>query len=150
MLRFIETNSKIFQQSSVKQIEFSSNLHLFHVLSSAADTIFLCRLFLSVPLILCVNVFWRPAQTFCNETFFTVQKSSIIREITATDGGNRSSKVELSVTVTSAKNQPPQWERDSYEVVIPENTTRDASILVRSGQTCLSVYSSQAEHCLFA
>lgn len=63
--------------------------------------------------------------------FFTVQKSSIIREITATDGGNRSSKVELAVTVTSAKNQPPQWERDSYEVVIPENTTRDATILVR-------------------
>ncbi|XP_009069496.1 PREDICTED: neural-cadherin-like, partial [Acanthisitta chloris] len=57
------------------------------------------------------------------------QTSSIIREITATDGGNRSSKVELAVTVTSAKNQPPQWERDSYEVVIPENTTRDASVL---------------------
>uniref|UniRef100_H0ZFH7 Neural cadherin n=1 Tax=Taeniopygia guttata TaxID=59729 RepID=H0ZFH7_TAEGU len=57
------------------------------------------------------------------------QKTSIIREITATDGGNRSSKVELAVTVTSAENQPPQWERDSYEVVIPENTTRDASIL---------------------
>lgn len=63
--------------------------------------------------------------------FCIVQKSSIIREITATDGGNRSSKVELAVTVTNAKNQPPQWERDSYEVVIPENTTRDASILVR-------------------
>ncbi|NXN44249.1 CADN protein, partial [Rhinoptilus africanus] len=57
------------------------------------------------------------------------QRSSIIREIIATDGGNRSSKVELAVTVTSAENQPPQWERDSYEVVIPENTTRDASIL---------------------
>ncbi|XP_009947990.1 PREDICTED: neural-cadherin-like [Leptosomus discolor] len=57
------------------------------------------------------------------------QVSSIIREIIATDGGNRSSKVELVVTVTSAKNQPPQWERDSYEVVIPENTTRDASVL---------------------
>ncbi|XP_074957551.1 neural-cadherin-like isoform X3 [Phalacrocorax aristotelis] len=57
------------------------------------------------------------------------QRSSIIREIIATDGGNRSSKVELAVTITSAKNQPPQWERDSYEVVIPENTTRDASIL---------------------
>ncbi|KFQ09898.1 Neural-cadherin, partial [Leptosomus discolor] len=57
------------------------------------------------------------------------QRSSIIREIIATDGGNRSSKVELVVTVTSAKNQPPQWERDSYEVVIPENTTRDASVL---------------------
>ncbi|NXA34968.1 CADN protein, partial [Eudromia elegans] len=57
------------------------------------------------------------------------QRSSIIREIVATDGGNRSSKVELAVTITSAKNQPPQWERDSYEVVIPENTTRDALIL---------------------
>ncbi|NXC74003.1 CADN protein, partial [Anhinga anhinga] len=57
------------------------------------------------------------------------RRSSIIREIVATDGGNRSSKVELVVTITSAKNQPPQWERDSYEVVIPENTTRDASIL---------------------
>ncbi|KFV19902.1 Neural-cadherin, partial [Tauraco erythrolophus] len=57
------------------------------------------------------------------------QRSSIIREIIATDGGNRSSKVKLVVTITSAKNQPPQWERDSYEVVIPENTTRDASIL---------------------
>ncbi|NXD82407.1 CADN protein, partial [Halcyon senegalensis] len=57
------------------------------------------------------------------------QRSSIIREIIATDGGNRSSKVELAVMITSAKNQPPQWERESYEVVIPENTTRDASIL---------------------
>ncbi|NXX74863.1 CADN protein, partial [Urocolius indicus] len=57
------------------------------------------------------------------------QRSSIIREIIATDGGNRSSKVELAVTITSAKNQPPQWERESYEVVIPENTTRDAAIL---------------------
>ncbi|XP_031411253.1 neural-cadherin-like [Meleagris gallopavo] len=57
------------------------------------------------------------------------QRSSIIRDIIATDGGNRSSKVELVVTVTSAKNQPPQWERGSYEVVIPENTTRDASVL---------------------
>lgn len=70
---------------------------------------------------------------------FTVQRSSIIREIIATDGGNRSSKVELAVTITSAKNQPPQWERESYEVVIPENTTRDATVLVRLGQTCLSV-----------
>ncbi|XP_032557280.1 neural-cadherin-like isoform X3 [Chiroxiphia lanceolata] len=57
------------------------------------------------------------------------QRSSIIREVIATDGGNRSTKVELAVTVTSAKNQPPQWERDSYEVVIPENITRDASVL---------------------
>ncbi|XP_068812246.1 neural-cadherin isoform X1 [Struthio camelus] len=57
------------------------------------------------------------------------QRSPIIREIIATDGGNRSSKVELAVTVSSAKYQLPQWERDSYEVVIPENTTRDASVL---------------------
>ncbi|XP_071612885.1 neural-cadherin-like isoform X2 [Heliangelus exortis] len=57
------------------------------------------------------------------------QRSSIVQEIIATDGGNRSSKVELAVTITSAKNQPPQWERDSYEVVIPENTTRDTSVL---------------------
>lgn len=47
--------------------------------------------------------------------------------------------MELAVTITSAKNQPPQWERESYEVVIPENTTRDASVLVR-----LFVCSSQA------
>ncbi|KAM9509911.1 neural-cadherin-like [Guaruba guarouba] len=57
------------------------------------------------------------------------QRSSIVREIIATDGGNRSSKVDLAVTITSANTQPPQWERDSYEVAIPENTIRDASIL---------------------
>uniref|UniRef100_A0A8C3JSM2 Neural-cadherin n=1 Tax=Calidris pygmaea TaxID=425635 RepID=A0A8C3JSM2_9CHAR len=65
------------------------------------------------------------------------QRSSIIREIIATDGGNRSSKVELAVTITSAKNQPPQWERDSYEVVIPENTTRDAAILTIKATSAL-------------
>ncbi|KAJ7311916.1 hypothetical protein JRQ81_006236, partial [Phrynocephalus forsythii] len=58
-----------------------------------------------------------------------LQKSFIIQEITAMDGGNRSSQVELRVTITSAKNQPPQWEKDSYEVTIPENTTRDASVV---------------------
>uniref|UniRef100_A0ABM5ETP5 Neural-cadherin-like n=1 Tax=Pogona vitticeps TaxID=103695 RepID=A0ABM5ETP5_9SAUR len=58
-----------------------------------------------------------------------LQKSFIIQEITAMDGGNRSTKVELRVTITSAKNQPPQWEKDSYEVTIPENTTRDASVV---------------------
>ncbi|XP_048672720.2 neural-cadherin-like [Caretta caretta] len=57
------------------------------------------------------------------------QRSFTTQEIIATDGGNRSSKVELAVTITSAKNQPPLWERDSYEVVIPENTTRDTSIV---------------------
>ncbi|XP_061450651.1 neural-cadherin-like [Rhineura floridana] len=58
-----------------------------------------------------------------------LQKSFITQEVIAMDGGNRSSKAELRVTVTSAKNQPPQWERDSYEVIIPENTTRDTAIV---------------------
>ncbi|XP_035275512.1 neural-cadherin-like [Anguilla anguilla] len=57
------------------------------------------------------------------------QRSHITREIVATDGGNRSSSVELSVTITNVKNQPPQWERDSYDVVIPENTMRDTPIV---------------------
>ncbi|XP_025072404.1 neural-cadherin-like isoform X1 [Alligator sinensis] len=57
------------------------------------------------------------------------QKSVITQEIIATDGGNRCSKVELVVTITTSKNQPPQWERGSYEVVLPENTTRDAPIV---------------------
>ncbi|KAG9352523.1 hypothetical protein JZ751_020937 [Albula glossodonta] len=57
------------------------------------------------------------------------QRSYITREIMATDGGNRSSKVELAVTITNVKNQPPQWEKDSYHVVIPENTMRDTSIV---------------------
>ncbi|XP_023671737.2 neural-cadherin isoform X2 [Paramormyrops kingsleyae] len=57
------------------------------------------------------------------------QRSYITREIMATDGGNRSSAVELAVTITNVKNQPPQWERDSYEVVIPENTMRDTPIV---------------------
>ncbi|KAG5839693.1 hypothetical protein ANANG_G00207630 [Anguilla anguilla] len=57
------------------------------------------------------------------------QRSYITREIIATDGGNRSSMVELAVTITNVKNQPPQWERDSYDVVIPENTMRDTPIV---------------------
>ncbi|XP_036399302.1 neural-cadherin-like [Megalops cyprinoides] len=57
------------------------------------------------------------------------QRSYITREIVATDGGNRSSSVELAVTITNVKNQPPQWERDSYDVVIPENTMRDTPIV---------------------
>ncbi|XP_074864923.1 neural-cadherin-like [Carettochelys insculpta] len=57
------------------------------------------------------------------------QTSLITQEIIATDGGSRSSKVELAVTITSANNQPPQWERDLYEVVISENTTRDTAIV---------------------
>lgn len=59
-----------------------------------------------------------------------VQRTFITRQIVATDGGNRSSSVELSVTITNVKNQPPQWEQDSYSVVIPENTVRDTPIVV--------------------
>lgn len=62
--------------------------------------------------------------------FSVKQRTYITREIVATDGGNRSSSVELSVTITNVKNQPPQWERESYTVVIPENTVRDTPIVV--------------------
>ncbi|XP_055789881.1 neural-cadherin-like [Salvelinus fontinalis] len=58
------------------------------------------------------------------------QRSYITREIMATDGGNRSTSVEMSVTITNVKNQPPQWEKDSYSVVIPENTARDTPIVM--------------------
>ncbi|XP_060714973.1 neural-cadherin [Tachysurus vachellii] len=57
------------------------------------------------------------------------QRTYITREIIATDGGNRSSSVELAVTITNVKNQPPQWEKESYEVVIPENTVRDTPVV---------------------
>ncbi|XP_038125845.1 neural-cadherin-like [Cyprinodon tularosa] len=57
------------------------------------------------------------------------QRTYITREIVATDGGNRSSSVELAVTITNVKNQPPQWENDTYRVVIPENTVRDTAIV---------------------
>lgn len=50
----------------------------------------------------------------------------------AIDGGNRSSSVELSVTITNVKNQPPQWEKESYTVVIPENTVRDTPVVVHT------------------
>lgn len=59
------------------------------------------------------------------------QRTYITRDIVATDGGNMSSSVELSVTITNVKNQPPQWDKDSYSVVIPENTVRDNAIVVR-------------------
>lgn len=64
---------------------------------------------------------------------FLPQRTYITREIVATDGGNRSSSVELAVTITNVKNQPPQWAKDSYSVVIPENTVRDTPIVVRWG-----------------
>nr|XP_057932731.1 neural-cadherin isoform X2 [Doryrhamphus excisus] len=57
------------------------------------------------------------------------QRTYITRDIVATDGGNRSSSVELAVTITNVKNQPPQWEKDSYSVVIPENTIRDTPVV---------------------
>ncbi|XP_077376416.1 neural-cadherin isoform X1 [Festucalex cinctus] len=57
------------------------------------------------------------------------QRTYISREIVATDGGNRSSSVELAVTITNVKNQPPQWEKESYAVVIPENTVRDTPVV---------------------
>lgn len=48
----------------------------------------------------------------------------------ATDGGNRSTSVELTVTITNVKNQPPQWEEQSYSVIVSENTARDTPIAV--------------------
>ncbi|XP_069073745.1 neural-cadherin-like [Pleurodeles waltl] len=57
------------------------------------------------------------------------KRSFITQEIIATDGGNRSSQVELAVTITNAKNQPPMWEKESYDIVIPENTLRDTAIV---------------------
>ncbi|XP_061577385.1 neural-cadherin-like isoform X1 [Cololabis saira] len=57
------------------------------------------------------------------------QRTYITRNIIATDGGNRSTSVELAVTITNVKNQPPRWEKDSYSVVIPENTARDTPIV---------------------
>ncbi|KAF4798042.1 hypothetical protein TURU_066602 [Turdus rufiventris] len=57
------------------------------------------------------------------------QAMRISRYIVATDGGNRSSTVELTVTVTSALSQPPQWEQSTYWVTIPENTIHDTKIV---------------------
>ncbi|KAM4688915.1 neural-cadherin-like [Discoglossus pictus] len=57
------------------------------------------------------------------------QTSEIVRHIVATDGGNRSSSVELTVTITNVLNQPPQWEQTRYWVSVPENTTRDSKIV---------------------
>ncbi|XP_069477477.1 neural-cadherin-like [Ambystoma mexicanum] len=58
------------------------------------------------------------------------QTSQINRYIIATDGGNRSSSVELTVTITNVLNQPPQWEQPAYWVTIPENTMRDTKIVI--------------------
>ncbi|XP_047219346.1 neural-cadherin-like [Girardinichthys multiradiatus] len=75
------------------------------------------------------------------------QRTYITREIVATDGGNRSSSVELAVTITNVKNQPPQWEKDTYSVVIPENTVRDTPIVSLDlnpiEQRSMNVFSTQ-------
>lgn len=60
------------------------------------------------------------------------QRTYITRDIVATDGGNRSTSVELTVTITNVKNQPPEWEQENYSVVIAENTARDTPIVVRA------------------
>ncbi|MGH0141278.1 UNVERIFIED_CONTAM: hypothetical protein FKN15_078002, partial [Acipenser sinensis] len=57
------------------------------------------------------------------------QTSRISRHIIATDGGNRSSAVDLTITITNVHNQPPQWEQGEYWVTLPENTIRDTKIL---------------------
>ncbi|XP_063804777.1 neural-cadherin-like [Pseudophryne corroboree] len=59
-----------------------------------------------------------------------LRKSLITQEVIATDGGNRSTRAEVVVRVTDAQNQPPVWERDRYEIVIPENTQRDTPVVV--------------------
>ncbi|XP_075045350.1 neural-cadherin-like [Mixophyes fleayi] len=58
------------------------------------------------------------------------RKSLITEEVIVTDGGNRSTRVEVVVRVTDAQNQPPAWEQDIYEIVIPENTQRDTPVVV--------------------
>lgn len=58
------------------------------------------------------------------------QRTYITRDVIATDGGNRSTSVELAVTITNVKNQPPEWEKESYDVIVPENTARDTPIVV--------------------
>uniref|UniRef100_A0A3Q3N5U2 Si:dkey-22o22.2 n=1 Tax=Mastacembelus armatus TaxID=205130 RepID=A0A3Q3N5U2_9TELE len=57
------------------------------------------------------------------------QTSRINQQIVASDGGNRSSSVELTVIITNVHNQPPHWEQPEYWVTVPENTVRDAKIV---------------------
>ncbi|KAM9308429.1 neural-cadherin-like [Gastrophryne carolinensis] len=65
------------------------------------------------------------------------QTAQIVQEITATDGGNRSTSVELSVIITNVQNQPPQWEQMRYWVSIPENITRHTKILTVKASSLL-------------
>nr|XP_057909277.1 neural-cadherin isoform X1 [Doryrhamphus excisus] len=57
------------------------------------------------------------------------QTSKINQQIVASDGGNRSTSVELTVIITNVHNQPPQWQQSEYWVTVPENTMRDAKIV---------------------
>ncbi|XP_029306921.1 neural-cadherin [Cottoperca gobio] len=57
------------------------------------------------------------------------QTSRINQQIVASDGGNRSSSVELTVIITNVHNQPPHWEQPEYWVTVPENNVRDAKIV---------------------
>ncbi|KAK1794615.1 hypothetical protein P4O66_001333 [Electrophorus voltai] len=57
------------------------------------------------------------------------QTSRILQQIVATDGGKRSSSVDLTVTITNVHNQPPQWEQAEYWLTVPENTIRDTKIV---------------------
>lgn len=60
----------------------------------------------------------------------SLQTSRISQQIVASDGGNRSSSVDLTVIITNVHNQPPHWEQSEYWITVPENTMRDAKILV--------------------
>uniref|UniRef100_A0A3Q2DDS1 Si:dkey-22o22.2 n=1 Tax=Cyprinodon variegatus TaxID=28743 RepID=A0A3Q2DDS1_CYPVA len=59
----------------------------------------------------------------------SLQTSRINQQILASDGGDRSSSVELTVIITNVHNQPPHWEQPEYWVTVPENTVRDAKIV---------------------
>ncbi|XP_051921985.1 neural-cadherin [Hippocampus zosterae] len=65
------------------------------------------------------------------------QTSKINQQIVASDGGNRSSSVELTVIITNVHNQPPHWEQPEYWVTVPENTVRDAKILTVKATSAL-------------
>ncbi|XP_040185436.1 neural-cadherin-like [Rana temporaria] len=65
------------------------------------------------------------------------RKSLITQEVIATDGGNRSTRVEVAVRVTDAQNQPPVWQKDRYEIVIPENTLRDTPLVTVKARSLL-------------
>ncbi|CDQ95363.1 unnamed protein product, partial [Oncorhynchus mykiss] len=74
------------------------------------------------------------------------QTSRISQQIVATDGGNRSSSVELTVIITNVHNQPPQWEQLEYWVTVSENIVRDAKIVVSGPHSDL--FLNQERWCL--